>query len=575
MKKFLAAFVSAAVMLNMFCIATSALGADKISSVFEQDDKVTVADSDLGIVCTSSYKYGGFMYNAGEFDLTNGFSVEFKISDNTPYFVQQQDGTLTSDIKYSFSFGAQNKWWGDNTSFAAIVRPLDDNTTLLEAQFIDTQFTWVARQGFAINPKSSITLEVKKVDGTWFMFLNGQIANQIDISNFGTRFLDKCTGNKGYFGYGHAYEQGGNTPISCTIRSINQEKFYSTTVDPTGVSLSSESLSLNLGETNQLTANVLPDNATDKNITWESSDSNIATVSNTGLVKAIAVGTAEITAKTTNNITTKCVVTVKKSDLGASNFINKLDPNQNPAPTLTDTNDGVKISSTQVSGGFVFGGKSFDLNNGFNVNLQLNDVPAYFNQQEDGVISSDIWYAISFGSTDKWWVDGNNVFGVLIRPLSATKTGIEAQYQDSDGFTWIARQEFDINPQDKLKLELKKDSGVWYLFLNGNKADKIDVSKFDSRFLAKCSDSKAYMGYGYFYAQNSGKTVSATISNVNDVILSSYDPNTLQNTNHQNTSDTFTNPKTGNNGTAVAFIIMALGASLLCVSKAKRGLKHD
>lgn len=70
--------------------------------------------------------------------------------------------------------------------------------------------------------------------------------------------------------------------------------------------------SLQAGQTDTLTATITPDNATNKNVTWKSSDESIATVDSTGKVTAIKEGTATITATTTDgsNLSASCVVTV-------------------------------------------------------------------------------------------------------------------------------------------------------------------------------------------------------------------------------------------------------------------------
>ena len=67
-------------------------------------------------------------------------------------------------------------------------------------------------------------------------------------------------------------------------------------------------------ETLQLTANVLPVNATITTVTWSTSDTSVATVDNNGLVTAIAAGTATITATTTDgtNLSASCTVTVEE-----------------------------------------------------------------------------------------------------------------------------------------------------------------------------------------------------------------------------------------------------------------------
>ena len=80
---------------------------------------------------------------------------------------------------------------------------------------------------------------------------------------------------------------------------------------PTGVTISSTSKTLNIGNTTQLSATVAPSNATDKSVAWVSDKTSVATVSSTGLVKAIAAGTATITVKTNSGgKTATCKITV-------------------------------------------------------------------------------------------------------------------------------------------------------------------------------------------------------------------------------------------------------------------------
>ena len=71
---------------------------------------------------------------------------------------------------------------------------------------------------------------------------------------------------------------------------------------------------LNTGETLTLTATVKPDNATDKTVTWSSSNSSVATVDANGKVTAVAQGTAIVTAKAGDKTAT-CTVIVMKTDI--------------------------------------------------------------------------------------------------------------------------------------------------------------------------------------------------------------------------------------------------------------------
>jgi len=68
---------------------------------------------------------------------------------------------------------------------------------------------------------------------------------------------------------------------------------------PTSVSVSPSSDSIQISQTRTLTANVQPTNATNRNVTWSSNNTSVATVNaNTGVVTAHAAGTATITATT-------------------------------------------------------------------------------------------------------------------------------------------------------------------------------------------------------------------------------------------------------------------------------------
>lgn len=82
-------------------------------------------------------------------------------------------------------------------------------------------------------------------------------------------------------------------------------------VSVTGVSLSKSVLSLAVGESETLVATVAPERATDRSVTWESSNKNVATVNQNGTVKAVAAGSAVIGVRTNDGgFTARCNLTV-------------------------------------------------------------------------------------------------------------------------------------------------------------------------------------------------------------------------------------------------------------------------
>ena len=83
-------------------------------------------------------------------------------------------------------------------------------------------------------------------------------------------------------------------------------------VPVTSVKINATSRTLAAGKTFQMAAWPQPTNASNKKVTWSSSNPAVATVSSTGLVKGIKAGTAVITVKTNDGgKTAKCTITVQ------------------------------------------------------------------------------------------------------------------------------------------------------------------------------------------------------------------------------------------------------------------------
>jgi C1A family cysteine protease/uncharacterized protein YjdB len=107
-------------------------------------------------------------------------------------------------------------------------------------------------------------------------------------------------------------------------------------VNVTGVSLDKTAITLNPLNTQTLIATVTPTNATNKNVTWTSSNTSVATVAN-GVVTANAVGTAVITATTADGgYTATCNVTVTSSVVNVTGVsLDKTAITLNPLNTQT------------------------------------------------------------------------------------------------------------------------------------------------------------------------------------------------------------------------------------------------
>ena len=100
-------------------------------------------------------------------------------------------------------------------------------------------------------------------------------------------------------------QNGFTATCSVTVNTSN-------TIPVTSISVSPTSATLNVESEQQVTATVLPSNATNSSISWSSSNTSVATVSSAGLVQAISAGTAVIKASSEDgtNISASCTITV-------------------------------------------------------------------------------------------------------------------------------------------------------------------------------------------------------------------------------------------------------------------------
>lgn len=88
-----------------------------------------------------------------------------------------------------------------------------------------------------------------------------------------------------------------------------------------GVSVDPSNLDLTIGRTATLAANVTPSNASNKNVTWESLNTSVATVTAAGEVTAVNIGTAQVRV-TTNDGSFQATATINVVDLNCSELVN-------------------------------------------------------------------------------------------------------------------------------------------------------------------------------------------------------------------------------------------------------------
>ncbi len=146
--------------------------------------------------------------------------------------------------------------------------------------------------GEEIEPEPVVTVNgVTLINGTDYTV---SYANNTDLSTTDKKATVTITGMGNY---------SGSVAVEFQIVAVNV----------TGIKLDSNYIYLNMEDqyTKTLTATITPDNATNKAVTWVSSDEDFATVDENGVVTPVAVGTATITVTTEDgSFTDTCEVTV-------------------------------------------------------------------------------------------------------------------------------------------------------------------------------------------------------------------------------------------------------------------------
>ncbi len=155
-------------------------------------------------------------------------------------------------------------------------------------------------------------------------------ADNVDSSNEAINVVGALTGNAGVVvnrtsktkitGVATYYSAIPNDDGSVTLKAPTGSSGGETDVAVESVTLNKQTLRMGVNDTRELFATVMPTNATNRTVTWTSSDPTVATVDEYGTVTGVKVGTATITAMAGGKSAT-CAVTVSTTYVEATEVL--------------------------------------------------------------------------------------------------------------------------------------------------------------------------------------------------------------------------------------------------------------
>ncbi len=217
-----------------------------------------------------------------------------------------QSVTFTSSNPEVAAVSSSGKVTGISAGSAVITAAIKNGKTAsVTMNVVITGSSSVEVEGITLNKKNAsilqgktltLTSAVKPAKADKSIVWTTSDASVATVSSKG-----KVTGIKGGTAVITATAVNGKS-ASCTVTVASREV--------SKVTVNKSSASLVIGKTVSLKAGVAPSNAISKKVTWKSSDTSVATVSSSGKVKAVGIGTAVITATANNGVSDSCTVVV-------------------------------------------------------------------------------------------------------------------------------------------------------------------------------------------------------------------------------------------------------------------------
>jgi len=282
-------------------------------------------------------------------------SAALRIDDTHYRFCVMDDATITdydaveADNDNRLPYFTSSAWYGENgvriDGDKTEIRPQNNVTSvhvLMSKPYDGSNYSlyhsWnIGYNGVAYSQSTQFYIKVQAPSGVSLENISAKvlIGDEFTIKTKLNGLFPSFSGN-GYFQYIHSSSDENIATVSAgkitainpgtatiTVKVYARNKKYSgnyyigkasaeievvDNLDPVGISLSEQEISLNVGEESTVSAILTPEDAR-TTLTWSSSDESVVTVDN-GHIKAVGRGNAAVEARTSNGLSAKYYVTV-------------------------------------------------------------------------------------------------------------------------------------------------------------------------------------------------------------------------------------------------------------------------
>lgn len=272
--------------------------------------------------------------------------------------VEEDETPIQTGVTFGVDFIANGSDTGDLLNGTTILNSYVENNTLA-GSITNTEKCFPGKNGLKLGSSTGVgKLTINVLASAQQDIESIKIETQFYSSNTDKVVLQINGGTAETFDCGTYTKDLGSIDVtSITITSVGRIYLNSIILEKDvpvvaleNITLDETALTLYVAEAIQLNASFYPENATDKSVTWESSNINIATVSNTGYVTALSEGIARITVKNSDDsIEAYCDITIIENQTNSSNSESNSSVNPISSSSSATSSDDESNSSTVVS----------------------------------------------------------------------------------------------------------------------------------------------------------------------------------------------------------------------------------